>query len=142
MRKILLSLLGLTMLTLTTAKASEDINADEWAAGCESKAVFAAGICAGAVANFVEGLNRATPHPLICWPPSSAPTEEWGAGEYHSLAMVAVRYFHKNPSYREMPAPALMLAAFMRQWPCGQAGPLRRYPPSPAQVPSGSKHPT
>jgi hypothetical protein len=117
------------------AKASEDINAGEWARMCESKSGFERGVCAGSAANFIDAMNdyqsrqsrlHGYPrHMFICWdpPPKVADVEK-----NHAHAMVAVRYLRSNPSYAEMPAPALMLAAFMRQWPCGAVGPIRKNP--------------
>jgi hypothetical protein len=75
---------------------------------------------------FLENFTQAGSHKLVCWSVADMPNLANGADDYIKLATIAVRYFHQNPSYRAMPAPALMLAAFMRQWPCGQVGPLRR----------------
>jgi hypothetical protein len=121
-----------TCLTGSTAKATEDVNADDWAATCESGGYFDRGICAGAAANFIDAMNDYQQHMprgpwshrLICWNP--APPKSADPETYYGYAMVAVRYLRANPSYAKMPAPALMLAAFMREWPCGQVGPLRK----------------
>jgi hypothetical protein len=67
---------GVTIITVsvclagTAAKATEDVNADDWAATCESGGYFDRGVCAGAVANFIDGMNdyqRHGAHRLICW---------------------------------------------------------------------------
>jgi Rap1a immunity proteins len=122
---------GVTIITVsvclagTAAKATEDVNADDWAATCESGGYFDRGVCAGAVANFIDGMNdyqRHGAHRLICWRPD--PPKSADPDTYYDYAMVAVRYLRANPSYAKIPAPALMLAAFMRKWPCGQVGPL------------------
>ena len=117
------------------AKASEDINAGEWAQMCESKSGLERGVCAGGAANFIDAMNdyQSRPsrlhgyprHMSIYWdpPPKVADVET-----NHAYAMVAVRYLRSNPSYAEMPAPALVLAAFVRQWPCGGVGPTRKKP--------------
>jgi hypothetical protein len=96
------------------AKASEDINAGEWAKMCESKSGLERGVCAGATANVIDAMNdyqsRKTRlhgfprHLFICWdpPPNVADMET-----NHAYAMIAVRYLRSNPSYAEMPAPPL-----------------------------------
>jgi len=99
----------------TATKATEDVNADEWAATCERGGNLGRGLCAGAVANFMDGMNdyQQRNRRLICWRPD--PPKSADPDMYYDYAMVAVRYLHANPSYAKMPAPALMLAAFMRK---------------------------
>ena len=122
---------ALMALTITTANATEDINADDWAANCLGDA-FGRGLCAGAAANFIDGMlnyQQGMPfgmasHRLICWRPE--PPKNGSADTYYPYAMVGVRFLQANPSYAKLPTPALLLAAYMRAWPCGEFEPLKK----------------
>lgn len=116
------------VLGASLAAGSEDINADDWARLCLSGGVNQ-GICVGSVATAVELIetyaHKEPVHRLVCWsPPPPTDDSDGSLAVLHRVAMVAVDYLKANPSFAKMPAPALMLAAFMRQWPCGQFGPL------------------
>jgi len=126
MRKRALLALAALLVSTTTALASEDVNADDWAVRCTTGQPHWVGWCAGTVANFLETLSRQAgpPHRLVCW--QTVPNlNNDNVDSLMALAKVATDYLRSNPSYAKMPAPALMLAAFMRAWPCGTVGPLR-----------------
>jgi hypothetical protein len=108
-------------------------NAVEWAKDCtggmESKDAFIGGlqrgVCYTAVANLVDAIEAAQQqtkfagpgHRLVCWPspPNTANVDD---PLYKTLVTVALTYLHDHQEYSELPPPALMLAAFMRKWPC------------------------
>jgi hypothetical protein len=123
----------LVALWTCSAGGSEDVNADDWAAWCESSNGLMQGVCLGSVASAVDMIEthgRNDPaHRMVCWnpaPPTNIATlSDSAASSLGRLARVAIRYLRANPTYDKMPSPALMLAAFMREWPCGQVGPLK-----------------
>jgi hypothetical protein len=121
-------------LMATPAIASEDLNADEWAENCASQDSLEQGMCAGAVANTVDviqGARKVAPtHALVCWDQSwfqrlaSADNNAQIQG-YLILAKIGVEYLRAHPGFAKEPMPVLLIAAFMRKWPCGGVGPTR-----------------
>jgi hypothetical protein len=124
------------MAFISLAYASEDVNADDWAEECGSPVLQ--GVCAGAVANTVDLIEtyhkatRSTPgRKLVCWNENwferlaSADQDRQISG-YLTLAQIGVQYLHEHPGLAKEPYTALLIAAFMRKWPCGQVGPLNK----------------
>jgi hypothetical protein len=126
------------------ASSEDDDNAEHWVTICEralspiptnSRSDIAIahgvtiGLCVGAVANVLESFPSAFASPdewrVICWTPPSrlkvgVKITDAQYQEYLDLASVAARYLRDNPQYAKLPYEALLLAAFMRHWPCGQ----------------------
>jgi hypothetical protein len=117
-----------------TGALASDINADEWVAHCAA-AEELNGWCAATASEVVKMIDSYQPrdgvnsNSIVCWkarPPPLVGDFPTSAQMFwlKELVAVTVRYLRDNPSFAKMPARALMLAAFMHQWPCGYVGPL------------------
>jgi hypothetical protein len=116
---------------VTGASASDEINAQEWVAKCAA-AEELYGRCAATVSEvvkLVDNYQHEYPHFIVCWRPRPLPL----AGDFPTTAQMSwfrelvsatVQYLRDNPLDAKMPASAVMLAAFMRQWRCGGVGPV------------------
>jgi hypothetical protein len=113
----------------TWASASDEIIAADWVAQCAATDEIY-GRCAATVSevvNLVDNYQYQYPHFIVCWkqlplpPVGDLPTAaqmSW----FRELVSATVQYLRDNPSAAKMPAAAVMLAAFMRRWPCGGVG--------------------
>ena len=120
----------LLALCVTGASASDKIIAADWVAQCATTEELY-GRCAApiyAVVTLIDNYQYQYPHFIVCWKPQplslvgDRPTTaqiSW----FKELISATVRYLHDNPSDAKMPASAVMLAAFERQWPCGRSLP-------------------
>jgi len=106
--------------------SASDMSAEAWVAQCAATEELY-GWCAATVSEvvkLVDNYHSEYPHVIVCWqtrpPPSigDLPTTAqifW----FRELVSATVRYLRDHPSEAKAPASAVMLAAFMRQWPCG-----------------------
>ena len=120
----------LLALWVTGASASDKMNADDWMAQCAAtdEQYDRCAATVSEVVNLVDNYQYQYPHIIVCWKPQPlAPVGDLPTAAqmswFKELISATVRNLHDNPSDAKMPASAVMLAAFERQWPCGRSLP-------------------
>jgi hypothetical protein len=116
----------LLILSVTGASARDKISAAHWIAQCAGTEELH-GRCAATVfevVTLIDNYQYLYPHFIVCWKPQPLPRVgdlptaaqmSW----FRELVSATAQYLRDKPSDAKMPASAVMLAAFMRRWPCG-----------------------